>query len=73
MNQKDNMRVIPSSIFVTFHRIARSLKRFYKGSKLIWIFLTLCMPYNTPDEQQSEGSHEITLGFWIFKQALKEN
>lgn len=47
MNQNDNMRVILSSVFVTFHRIARSLKRFYKGSKLIWIFfffLTLCMP-----------------------------
>lgn len=71
MNQKDNMIVIPSSVFVTFHRIARSLKGFYKDSKLIWFFFfTLCVPYNTPNEQQSEGSHEITPGCWIFKQAL---
>lgn len=77
MNQKDNMfmRVILCCVSVTFHRISTSLKGFYKGSRLTWIFLffTLCMPYTTPDEKQTEVSHQIMLGCWIFKQALQEN
>lgn len=48
------MKVVPRSVLVTFYQIARSLKGFCKGSKLIWIFLTLCVSYTTPDEKQNE-------------------
>ena len=55
MNKKTTcMRVIPISVFVTVHRISRSLKGFYKGSKLIWVSLILCVPYATADEKQNE-------------------
>lgn len=48
------MKVVPSSVLVTFYQIARGLKGFCKGSKLIWVFLTSCVPYTTPDEKQNE-------------------
>lgn len=56
MNQRDNtcVRVMLSSVLVTFHRTSKSLRGLYKSSKLVWIFLVLCVPYTTPDEKQSE-------------------
>lgn len=48
------MKVAPSSVLVTFYQIARSLKGFYKGSRFIWIFLTSCVSYTTPEEKQNE-------------------